>query len=220
MAIEEATIAVYNNWGEERIRAENEESRIYRSRERTGQDRIMVGSPFSPEERGARPPLPKFEIPPLPKLEPAPKPMPSALPAVPRSQGQMPPIRPRLIRYDPKTPPAVPNTPEDTRGGRPKSSPPDTRARPKASSPTPKTPQETYFRGNRVIQISPPQPRKTFRPNPEVMGETSAPSGLSRQGNEPTGQGKPRQRKKKNGIPTQKPALQYNPLSNDPYFVK
>jgi len=52
------------------------------------------------------------------------------------------------------------------------------------------------------------------------MGETSAPSGLSRQGNEPTGQGKPRQRKKKNAIPTQKPALQYNPLSNDPYFVK
>jgi len=56
------------------------------------------------------------------------------------------------------------------------------------------------------------------------MGETSAPSGLLRQGNEPTGQGKPskavRQRKKKNAIPTQRPALQYNALSNDPYFVK
>jgi hypothetical protein len=57
------------------------------------------------------------------------------------------------------------------------------------------------------------------------MGEASAPSGLSRQGNEPIGEGKPmrkavRQRKKKNAMPTQKPALQYNPLSNDPYFVK
>jgi hypothetical protein len=125
----------------------------------------------------------------------------------------MPPIRPRLVRYEPKTPPAVPKTPEDTRGGRPK------------SSPTPKTPQETYFRGNRVIQVSPPQPRKIRRPNPEVMGETSAPSGLARQGNEAIGEGKPmseavRQRKKKSAIPTQRPALQYNALSNGPYFVK
>ena len=181
-------------------------------------NRIMVPSPFSPERDTQE--TRRREIPPLPKFEPPPKPMPSSLPVIPRSQGQMPPIRPRLVRYEPKTPPEVPRTPEDTRWGRPKSSPPDTRARPKAS-PTPRTPQVKYFRGNKVVQVSPPQqPRKIFRPNPEVMGEASAPSGLSRQGNEPIGQGKPRQRKKKNGIPTQKPALQYNPLSNDPYFVK
>jgi len=56
------------------------------------------------------------------------------------------------------------------------------------------------------------------------MGETSAPSGLARQGNEPLGEGKPMtkamiQRRKKTAIPTQKPALPYNPMRNDPYFV-
>ena len=80
-------------------------------------------------------------------------------------------------------------------------------------------PEETYFRGSKVVKVSPPSARKK-RPPTDVVGETSAPSGLTRQGNEPMGQGRPtRQRKKKNGIPTQKPVLPYNPMRNDPYFV-
>ena len=84
-------------------------------------------------------------------------------------------------------------------------------------------PEDTYVRGNRVVKVSPPSARKQQKT--EVMGETSAPSGLLRQGNEPSGEGRPmskaaRQRKNKIATPTQKPVLPYNALKNDPYFVK
>ena len=85
---------------------------------------------------------------------------------------------------------------------------------------------ETYFRGNQTVRVTPPTSRKIHRGNPpETMGETSAPSGLLRQGNEPLGEGKSmskavRQRKKKTTMPTQKPVLPYNVLKNDRYFVR
>jgi hypothetical protein len=114
-------------------------------------------------------------------------------------------VKPNLIRYEAK-------------------SPPKPKGRPESISPTPPVPEETYFRGNQVVRVSPPSGKKK-KQGTETMGETSAPSGLARQGNEPLGEGKPmtkamRQRRKKTAIPTQKPVLPYNPVRNDPYFVK
>ena len=237
IAIEQATIAVYRNWNEERIRQETERRKFNERMERYEMNRILVPNLFSPELRNtqqtrrAEQRLP--QAPPLPKFQPAPKPMSSSLPVVPRSEGQMPVpvVKPRLIRYEAKSPPA-PKTPPDTAvGRRAKSSPvpktpQDTAVGRRAKTPpVPKTPQETYFRGTKNIQVSPPQQsRKIFRPNVEVMGETSAPSGLH-QGNEPIGQGRPitkavRKQRKKTAMPTQKALLPYNTLKNDPYFVK
>jgi hypothetical protein len=112
-------------------------------------------------------------------------------------------VKPNLIRYEAK-------------------SPPKPRGRPESISPTPPVPEETYFRGSQVVRVSPPSGKK--QKGAVTMGETSAPSGLARQGNEPLGEGKPmtkamRQRRKKMAIPTQKPMRPYNPVRNDPYFV-
>jgi hypothetical protein len=122
------------------------------------------------------------QAPPLPKFEPAPKLMPSYLPDVPRSRGAVVPVKPNLIRHDPKTPP---------------------KGRSQSKSPAPAQPEETYIRGNQVIRVTPQTRKKQKGAEVEVMGETSASSRLvARQGNEPLGEGRPmsktmRQRKKR-----------------------
>ena len=194
------TVEVYKKWGESRVKEEVSELNF------PGRTREMVKSPFSPQVQDTQQTRASLPQPPaLPKFEPAPKASSSS-----SSQGAMPPIQPRFVRQA-KSPPR-PKTPADTRN------------RPDSISPHifGPQPEDTYIRGTKVVKVTPPSIKK--RPGTtEVMGETSAPSGL-RQGNEPLGEGKPvsramRQRKKKTAIPTHKPVLQYNALKNDPYFI-